>query len=166
MTGRFKWLLNKSIESKKKFLIISNIAITLTTAYIPYFKEKKVWAGYNEVDWFLTPKKELTRASGYWFTNIAIKNRPKHKQLKIIPLKDIPEIYKKYDDSKMLLVNNGFIPDDYKKEFGVSTRPILNGLLEKGYVIVQDKEYYPYINGKKCYSRVLVQKQTNPAGLA
>jgi hypothetical protein len=146
------------IDSRKKFLIISNIAITLTTAYIPYFKDKKVWAGYNEVDWFLTPKKELTRASGYWFTNITIKDRPKYKQLKIVPLKDIPEKYKKYDDSKMLLVDNGYIPIDYKKIFGVSTRPILNGLLEKGYEIVQDKEYYPYINGKKCYSRVLVQK--------
>ena len=146
------------IESRKKFLIISNIAITLTTAYIPYFKNKKVWAGYNEVDWFLTPKKELTRASGYWFTNIAIKDRPKYKQLKIMPLKDIPAKYKKYDDAKMLLVDNGYIPIDYKKAFGVSTRPILNGLLEKGYEIIQDKEYYPYMNGKKCYSRLLVQK--------
>ena len=146
------------IGSGKKFLIISNIAITLTTAYVHYFKNNKVWAGYNEIDWFLTPKKELTRASGYWFTNIAIKNRPKHKQLKIIPLKEIPSKYKKYDDSKVLIVDNGYIPNDYKKYFGVSTRPILNGLLEKGYKIVQDKEYYPYVNGKKCYSRVLVQK--------
>jgi hypothetical protein len=147
------------IKSGKKFLIISNVAIILTAAYVPYFKEKKVWAGYNEVDWFLTPKKELTRAAGHWYTNIQIKNRPKYKQLKIIPLKDIPEKYKKYDDSKMLIVDNNYIPNDYKKAFGVSTRPILNGLLEKGFKIIQDKEYYPYVNGKKCYSRVLVQKE-------
>jgi hypothetical protein len=149
---------NVTIGSGKKFIIISNIAIVLTTAYIHYFKDNKVWAGYNEVDWFLTPKRELTRASGYWFTNIPIKNRPKYKRLKIINLKDIPIKYKKYDDSKMLIVDNGYIPDDYKKPFGVSTRPILNGLLENGYKIIQDKEYYPYINGKKNYSRVLVQK--------
>ena len=147
-----------TIESRKKFIIISNIAIILTTAYIKYFKDKKVWAGYNEIDWFLTPKKELTRAAGYWFTNIPIRNRPKHKQLKIIPLKDIPVKFKKYDDTNMLIVDNCYIPGDYKKTFAVSTRPILNGLLEKGYKIIQDKEYYPYINGKKCYSRVLVQK--------
>jgi hypothetical protein len=122
------------------------------------FQNNKVWSGYNEVDWFFTPKRELTRASGYWFTNIPIRNRPKYKQLKIIHLKDIPVRYKKYDDSKMLIVDIGYIPDDYKKSFGVSTRPILNGLLEKGYKIIQDKEYYPYINGKKRYSRVLVQK--------
>jgi hypothetical protein len=147
------------IKSKKRFLIISNITNPITTSFIPYFMEKKVWAGFNEVDWFLTPKRELTRASGYWFTNIQIKNRPKYKQLKIIPLKEIPEKYKKYDDSNILVVDNSYIPSDYKKKFAVSTRPILNGLLEKGYKIVGDKEYRPYINGKEFYSRVLVHKE-------
>ena len=148
-----------TIGSGKKFLIISNIAIVLTSSYVPYFKDSKVWAGYNDVDWYLTPKKELTRASGYWFTNLPIKNRPKYKQLKIIPLKEIPEKYRKYDDSKKLLVDNCYIPSDYKKPFAVSTRPILNGLLEKGYKIIQDKEYYPYIDGNKKFARVLVQKK-------
>ena len=147
-----------TIGSGKKFLIISSVAVPLTTAYVHYFKNKKVWAGYEEVNWFLTPRKELTRASGYWFTNIPIKNRPKHRLLKIMPLKDIPEKHKKFDDSKMLLVDMGHIPSNYRKPFGVSTRPILNGLLEKGYKIIQDKEYYPYIDGKKQYSRVLVKK--------
>jgi predicted GIY-YIG superfamily endonuclease len=146
------------INSGKKFLIISNISNAINTAYIPYFKENKVWAGFNEVDWFLTPKKELTRAAGYWFTNIPIKNRPKYKQLKIMPLKEIPEKYKEYDDSKILLVENCYIPNDYKKPFAVSARPILNGLLEKGYKIIQDKRYTPYTNGKECFARVLVQK--------
>jgi hypothetical protein len=31
------------------------------------------------------------------------------------------------------------------KPFAVSARPILNGLLEKGYKIVQSKRYTPYI---------------------
>jgi hypothetical protein len=146
------------MESGKKFLIISNIAIVLTASYVHYFKNKQVWAGYNDVDWYLTPKRELTRASGYWFTNIPIKNRPKYKQLKIVPLKDIPAKYKRYDDSKTLVVDNCYIPSDYKKPFAVSTRPILNGLLEKGYIIIKDKEYYPYVDGKKCFARVLVKK--------
>jgi len=145
------------IESGKKFLIVSNIAIVLTVSYVHYFKNNKAWAGYNDVDWFLSPKRELTRASGYWFTNLPIINRPKYRQLKIMPLKDIPEKYKRNDDSKMLLVDKGYIPSDYKKPFAVSTRPILNGLLEKGYMLIEDKEYYPYINGKKCFARVLVK---------
>jgi len=148
-----------TIKSGKKFIIISNITNPITKAFIPYFKNNQVWAGYNDVDWFLTPKRELTRASGYWYTNIKINNRPKYKQLKIVPLKEIPEKYKKYDDSKMLLVDNCYIPNDYKKPFAVSARPIINGLLEKGFKIVDNNEsYIAIINGKQCFRRVLVQK--------
>jgi hypothetical protein len=147
-----------TIKSGKKFLIISNITNPITSAFINYFKNNQVWAGFNEVNWFLTPKRELTRAAACWYTNIPIKNRPKYKHLKIIPLKDIPEKYKKYDDSEKLVVDNCYIPNDYEKPFAVSTRPILNGLLEKGYKIIQDIQYRPYKNGKKRFGRVLVQK--------
>jgi len=147
-----------TIGSGKKFIIISNIANVLITAYIPYFKDNKVWAGYNEVDWFLTPKKQLTRAAGFWYTNIPIVDRPRYKQLKIIPLKDIPNKYKTFDDNGMLLVANCYIPSNYTLPFAVSARAILNGLLEKGYKIIQDTQYIPYINGKKCFAKVLVQK--------
>jgi hypothetical protein len=149
------------IKSGKRFLIISNITNPITPAFIPYFRAGKVWAGYHEVDWFLTPKKELTRAAAYWYTNIPLKNRPKQKLLKPMPLKEIPEKYKKYDDSKTLVVDNCYIPTDYKKPFAVSTRPVLNGLLEIGYTIVRDTQYFPYKNGKKGFGRVLVQKTSD-----
>ena len=147
------------IESGKKFLIISNIANVVTTAYIPYFKDNKVWAGYNEIDWFENPKRELTRAAGFWYTNLPIINRTRYNNLKIIPLKKIPEKYKRYDDKKTLLVDNCYIPSDYKKPFAVSTRPILNGLLEKGYKLIEEKVYHPHIKSKVKFARVLVQKE-------
>jgi hypothetical protein len=81
--------------------------------------------------------------------------------LKIVPLKEIPEKFKKYDDSKMLLVDNCYVPSDYIKPFAVSVRAILNGLLEKGYKIVKEKQYRPHINGKEVFARVLVQKVEN-----
>jgi len=146
-----------TIESGKRFIIISNITNPITLAFVPYFRDGKVWAGYNRVDWYLTPKRELTEAAGHWYTNIPINNRPKHKRLKIIPLKNIPVKYKKYDDSKMLIVDNCYIPSDYKKSFAVSARPILNGLLEKGFEIVKD-QYFPRMNGKEGFRRVLVKK--------
>jgi predicted GIY-YIG superfamily endonuclease len=149
---------NIIINSRKKFIIISNITNYKNQPYMSHFKEGKAWAGYNRVDYFLSPKKELTEASGHWYTNIPIKNRPKYKHLKIVPLKHIPDKYKRYDDSKILLMDNCFSPSDYKKPFAVSVRSLLNGLLEKGYKLVQDKEYVPYINGKRCFGRVLVQK--------
>jgi predicted GIY-YIG superfamily endonuclease len=150
---------NLTISSGKKFIIISNIANPITKAFIPYFKENKVWAGFNRIDYFLNPKRELVEASGHWYTNFPIKNRPKYKHLKFVSLKEIPEKYKKMDDSKVLLVDNCYIPNDYKKPFAVSARPILNGLLEKGYKIVEKNEaYIAKINGKEKFRRVLVQK--------
>ena len=147
------------IKSGKKFIIISNITNPITKAFIPYFKNDRVWAGFNEVDWFLNPKRELTRAAGHWYTNFPIKNRHKHELLKIMPLKRIPERCKKYDDSKILLVDNGYIPSDYKKPFAVSARPILNGLLEMGYKIIEENEsYIAFVNGKQCFRRVLVKR--------
>jgi hypothetical protein len=147
------------IESGKKFLIISNFTNVKNQPYMSYFKEDKVRPGYNRVDWFLTPKKQLTMASGHWYTNFPVKNRPKYKNMKIMPLKEIPEKNKRYDDSKILVVDNNYIPNDYKKPFAVSAYPILSGILEKGYKLVNDKEYVPYINGKRCFGRVLVQKE-------
>jgi len=147
-----------TIESGKKFLIISNYTNTINTAYIPYFMNTKVWAGHSRVRWYLNPKKELVTAAGHWFTNLPVINRPKGKCLKIISLADIPEKYKKYDDAETLLVDNGYIPSDYEKPFAVSANPILDGLLERGYKIVQDKQYIPYIAGGKKFARVLVQK--------
>lgn len=147
------------INSGKKFLIISNIVNVLNTAYLPYFIDKKVWAGYNRVDWYLNPKREPVDAAGHWFTNITILNRPKARLLKFVPLNEIPDRYKKYDDNGYLLVDNGFIPSDYDNVFGVSSRAILNGILEKGYKILNEKQYIPYMNGKAKWSRVLIQKE-------
>ncbi|MCL1947246.1 MAG: GIY-YIG nuclease family protein [Chitinivibrionia bacterium] len=151
---------NIIIESGKKFLIISNFTNVITHAFIPYFRDNKVWAGYNRVDYFFTPKKQITQASGHWYTNFPIKNRPKYENMKFIPLKKIPAKYKKYDDNKILLVDNNYIPNDYKEPFAVSAYPILSGLLEKGYKIIQGEEYsyVPSVNSKQCFRRTLVQK--------
>lgn len=115
--------------------------------------------GYNRIDKYLNPKREIVEAAGHWYTNIEIKERPKYKHLKIIPLEDIPEKYKKYDDNGILIVDNCYIPNNYYKPFGVSTRPILNGILEKGYKIIKEKEHYPYYKNKKAFARVLIQKK-------
>jgi len=150
---------NLIINSGKKFLIISNEANIITKAYIPYFIKELVWAGYNSVYWYLNPKKEIVRAAGRWYTNIKIKNRDTYKRLKIVPLKDIPDKYKKYDDSNILLVDGGYIPNNYKKAFAVSSNPLLNGILEKGYKIIEkDYAYVPVVKNKECFRRVLIKK--------
>ncbi|GMO67756.1 MAG: hypothetical protein Ta2D_13130 [Rickettsiales bacterium] len=83
--------------------------------------------------------------------------------IKLIPLKEIPEKDKKFDDKGILNIDRCKIPNDYDKPFAVSTRPILQRVLDCGFEIVQYKdstewEYYPYINGKRKFGRVLIQK--------
>jgi hypothetical protein len=146
------------IESGKKFLIISNFTNVLNTAFIHYFKNNQVWTGYNEAYWYENPYRQIVKAAGHWYTNFTIKDRPKYKNLKIMPLKKIPNKYKKIDDKGTLLVDRCWIPSDYKKPFAISAFPILSGLLEKGYKIVQEKRYTPYIDKKEKFARVLVQK--------
>lgn len=146
------------IQSGKKFIIIGNITNAINTAFIPYFMEKKAWAGYNSVDNYQNPKRELVTAAGHWYTNIAPKNRPKSRLLKITPLAEIPPKNKTLDDAGILLVSGGFIPSDYAAPFAVSARSILNGVLEKGYKIVQETQYVPYVRQEKRFSKVLIQK--------
>lgn len=147
------------IDSGKKFIIISNVANPVTTAFIPYFKNKKAWAGYNRIDYYQNPKRQLVEASGHWYCNVPIKNRPKFRLLKIMPLAKIPAKFKKIDDNGTLLVDNCYIPSDYDKPFGVSARAILNGVLEKGYKIIGDKQYIPYIKKEAKFARVLIQRE-------
>lgn len=147
------------INSGKRFLIISNITNCVNTAFIPYFINQQVWGGYNSVDWYLNPKRERVRAAGHWYTNLLVTNRTKYKNIKFKPLDEIPDRCKKYDDSETLLVDNNFIPNDYDKPIAVTSRPVLNGLLELGYKIVSPKKYVPYIDGREKFARVLIQKE-------
>ncbi|BDQ26405.1 Modification methylase EcoRI [Helicobacter heilmannii] len=146
------------IQSQKKFIILSNITNCVTTAFIPYFAKKKAWAGYTRVDWYLDPKHQLARAAGHFFTNFPIKNRASISRLKLVPLADIPDTYKKYDDDGVLLVENNYIPTDYDLPFAVSARQILNGVLECGYKIANNSKYNPHIEGEEKFSRVLIQR--------
>jgi hypothetical protein len=146
------------IASGKKFLIISNITNAKNASYMRFIQDKKIWPGYNRVDKFLTPKMTETGAAGHWYTNFKIKDRPKWKHLKFRPLKEIPKEFVRRDDNSILVIDQGFIPTDYNHPFVVSPRIILNGILEKGFELVQPKEYIPSFNGKKAFGRVLIKK--------
>ncbi|WP_104746355.1 adenine-specific methyltransferase EcoRI family protein [Helicobacter bilis] len=146
------------IRSQKKFIIISNITNCVNTGFIPYFADKKAWAGFNSVDWYLNPKRIPVRAAGHFFTNFPIKDRPTKSRLKFMPLIEIPDVYIQYDDSNVLLVDKSYIPNDYDLPFAVSARQILNGVLECGFKIILKEQYVPYIKGKKKFARVLIQK--------
>ena len=73
-------------------------------------------------------------------------------------LNDIPDKYKKFDDHDVLNMYNNYIPVNYMHPFAVSAYPILSGILEKGYKIVQLNRYTPHFNGKENFAKVLIQK--------
>ena len=145
------------VESGKKFLIISNSANAVTPVFIPYIRKGLVWTGYNRVDWYLDPKRQPVEAPGYWYTNLRRKNR--YNKTRIVKLKDIPANCKCFDDNGTLCVDRCWIPSDYKKPFAVSVYPILKGILELGYEIVLDNQYFPYKDGKRKFGRCLIQKK-------
>nr|WP_233424251.1 adenine-specific methyltransferase EcoRI family protein [Helicobacter suis] len=64
------------IKSKKKFIILSNVTLPISTACIPYFAQNKVRPGFNSVDWFLTPKRQLVRAAGHFLLIFPLKIDP------------------------------------------------------------------------------------------
>lgn len=64
------------IRSQKKFIIISNITNCVTTAFIPYFMDKKAWAGYTRVDWYLNPKRVAVEAAGHFFYKFSYQRSP------------------------------------------------------------------------------------------
>ena len=100
----------------------------------------------------------MVRAPGHWYTNFPVINRTKYKNIKVVHIKDIPAKYKKYDDDGTLLVDNNWIPKGFNKPFAVSAFPILSGLLEQGYKIIEKADYNPYVDGKEKFRRILVQK--------
>ena len=145
------------VESGKKFLIISNFTNVITPIFIPYIQKGLVWTGYHEVNWYLDPKRQPTRAAGFWYTNLRRKNR--YNKKKIVKFKDIPERWKYIDDNGVLCVDRCWIPSDYEEPFAVSAYPILKGILELGYEIVLDNQYFPYKDGKRKFGRCLIQKK-------
>jgi hypothetical protein len=144
------------ITSGKKFLIISNISNTVNTAYIKYFQNRQVQSGINRVDYFINQKGLSSEASGHWYTNFPVEKH--NSTIKLMPLAEIADDCKQYDDSGTLIISRCNIPNDYDKPFAVSTRPILQRVLDFGYKIVQNTQYIAYIEHKKQGSKVLIQK--------
>lgn len=154
MTNLFYQIL---LKSRKKFLVVSGADRVLTTFFVKYIKNHSV-KSVKYCKKFLKGKLRVPAwANGAWMTNLEYKRKP-YKRL--LPMKEIPKDKIKIDDNGILNFNDCYIPSDYNKEFAVSLGPITNGILELGYEIVGNKEYYPYFNTKKQFARLLIKKSS------
>ena len=141
--------------SKKKFLLVSGADRVLTTYFVKFIKHGKIKSIKYCKKFFKGKLHVPAWANGAWFTNLDYK---RNRYKKLLPMKDIPKKEIEIDDNGILNFNNCYIPNDYDKEFAVSLGPITNGILEFGFEVVGNKEYYPYFNGKKQFARLLIQK--------
>ena len=64
------------IASKKKFIIISNITNCVHSWFIQHLADKKAWAGFNSVDWYLNPKRNPGASSRTFFYKFSYKRSP------------------------------------------------------------------------------------------
>ena len=142
-------------ESKKKFLLVSGADRVLTTYFVKFIKQKKI-KSIKYCKKFFKGKLHIPAwANGAWFTNLDYKRKPYKK---LMPMKEIPKKEIEIDDNGILNFNNCYIPNDYNKEFAISLGPITNGILECGFEVIGNKEYYPYFNGRKQFARLLIKK--------
>ena len=158
------WSLTKEfyriiLNSKKRFLVVSPITGLRYSYIIPELKKGTIKAVKEIHDFFQGKRKFVVRACGVCMTNMKYKRKP-YNVNKLVPLKDIPEKNIRIDDNGILLVDNGFIPTDYDKEFSISVSPIINGILENGYEITKATAYTPTYKNKVLFSRLLIKKSS------
>ena len=173
----FREYVAQLIEYNKKFIIIGNKNATSYKEIFSLIKDNQIWLGCSTANEFLKPievngtRKIITtkEVNGLtrWFTNLDIKKR--HEVLETIhSYYKTPEKYQKYDNYDAINVDKtAEIPLDYDGVMGV---PIT--FLDKHnpaqfeivgqMVTTKIDEFnfgYPYINGKKIYARILIQKR-------
>lgn len=182
----FREYVAQLIEYGKKFVIIGNVNAITYKEIFALIKENKLWLGasiHSGDREFGVPKHYPLEAAGIriddkgnkfirvkgvrWFVNLDYPKR--HEVLETVHLyAKTPEKYPKYDNYDAINVDKtNEIPLDYEGVMGV---PIT--FLDKHnpaqfeivgqMVTTKIDEFnfgYPYINGKRIYARILIQKR-------
>lgn len=184
----FRQYVAQLFEYKKDFLIIGNMNAISYKEVFPLIKENKLWLGVKSLGsdmYFNVPdeyKDELmktkTKGCGWriidgsvkarvaicWFTNLDHKKR--HEEL-LLYKKYNTEEYPKYDNYDAIEVGKTKdIPMDYEGIMGIPIT-FLDKYCPSQFEIVGQMMTtkvtkfnfgYPYINGKKKYSRILIKR--------
>ena len=175
------------ISHQKQFLIIGNMNSVTCKEIFPLIRDGKMWVGVNEkggtrkgnslcftvpdnydgkvIDFNGTP---MVQVSAWWFTNLDF---PKRHEKYVFWKHYTPEEYPKYDNYDAIDCNrSNEIPVDYDGCIGVPVS-FLNGfynpaqfeLIERmashGKVPKGIDGECGYINGKWCFSRILIRKK-------
>lgn len=179
----FREYVAQLIEYNKKFLIIGNINAITYKEIFPLIKDNKMWVGYKfngKAMEFIVPddyelkgsvcgvlengKKYVGVGGTCWFTNLDTKKR--HEDI-ILWKKYTPKEFPKYDNYDAINVDKTLeIPCDYDGVMGVPISFIdkynpsqFKIIAQMANTHIDENNFgYPFINGKKKYARILIQK--------
>lgn len=172
------------VNSDKQFLILGNLNHAKFVDNFVYFKENKVWLGYNSGHfWFMVPDYYEEKNTDFkiddagqkwrrmgnicWFTNMDIEKR--HQPLDLY-MKYTPEKYPKYDHYDAINIDKtSDIPEDFDGIMGVPITFLTKHSPEQFEILGVfnhgcDSEFdfaVPQINGKDKYARIAI-RHTNP----
>jgi len=170
------------VNSGKQFLILGNINHALFVENFVYFKENKVWLGYNSGHfWFKVPDYYEPKNTDFkvdetgqkwrrmgnicWFTNIDIEKR--HQPLDLY-MYYTPERYPTYDTYDAIECSRyNEIPMDTNKIIGVPITYLAYHCNEQFEIVGEfnhgcDSEFdlaVPKVNGKANYKRIAIRNR-------
>ena len=170
------------INSGKQFLVLGNMNHAIISEIFGYFKDNKVWLGYNSGHfWFRVPDYYEEKQTDFkmdeagqkwrrmgnicWFTNMDIDKR--HEFLDLYK-RYTPEEYPTYDQYPAINVNKTMeIPEDFDGIMGVPITFLDKYSPEQFEMLgvdryVEDNPHYGHrftINGKETYARILVRRK-------
>lgn len=169
------------INSGKQFIILGNMNHAIISEIFRYFKDNKVWLGYNSGHfWFRVPDYYEDKKTDFkideqgqkwrrmgnicWFTNLDIDKR--HQPLDLYKHYN-PDEYPKHDQYNAINVNRTTdIPDDYDGIIGVPITFLDKYSPDQFEMLgvdryIEDNPKYGHrftINGKETYARILIRR--------
>lgn len=170
----FREYLAQLIQYGKKFLIIGNQNAIHYREVFPLIKDNLMWLGYGfnrNCAHFITKYEDVAadadhrqgmiRVSGVtWYTNLEIQKR--HEEIILYKTYN-PSDYPKYDNFDAINVDKtSDIPVDYDGVIGVPITFMYKYCPEQFKILGTSTDSMPkgapYINGKRIYERILIQK--------
>lgn len=161
------------MEHSKKFIIVGDLNWITYKEVFPWLKDNRMWIGYNHVKQFIQPDGTIKKfGNKLWYTNFDIPKR--HESIDTpyrYAKKDqlYPNLYPKYDNFDAINVNKvSEIPMDYTFPMGVPVTFLENYNPDQFKIIGNLGSYAPdgysfsgaiYVNGKKIFKRILIQKE-------
>ena len=170
----FREYVAQLMQYGKKFLIIGNKNAITYKEIFPYIKNNELWLGTTNPNEYFLPNGEITKSVAglcRWFTNLEHSKRneelilyktynpteyPKFENYYAIEVGKVAEIPMDYEGAMAVPISflDKYCPNQFRILGITENADYLKEIYIKGFA----KYDRPYINGKRMYSRFLIQK--------